>query len=289
MARKKRTIATATTAVAPQTDTKPKERYQDNFQQNFGRKAEEFGKTIESQKRNLLYGLGALVVLAALIGTYFLWSSRTNAAAQSALGKAIETSEAPLVNTAPAAGSTGKQFRTAKERAQAAIPEFQAVVDQYGGNVAEKAKYFIAVNQLSLDRPTGVQQLEELSKSGGEVGTLSKFALAQTRADDGRVDEAIALYKELASASDNVVPKDTVNVELARIYEKQGKKQEAVDLLFSVVKSASEAKDMDGKAIPLSASAQAAKDKLAQLDPEKAKEIPEPATDTPDLGQSGAQ
>ena len=287
MARKKRTIATA--VAQPQADTKPKERYQDTFQQNFGKKAEEFGKSIESQKRNLLYGLGALVVIAALIGIYLLWSSRTDAAAQSALGKAIEISETPLVNTAPAAGSTGKQFRTAKERAQAAIPEFQAVVDQYGGNVAEKAKYFIAVNQLSLDRATGVQQLEELSKAGGEVGALSKFALAQTRVDDGRADDAAALYKELASSSENVVPKDTVNLELAQIYERQGKKQEAVDLLFSVVKAASEAKDADGKAIPLTGSAQAAKDKLTELDAAKAKEIPEPALETPDPGQPSAQ
>ena len=85
--------------------------------------------------------------------------------------------------------------------------------------------------------------------------------------------------------SDSVVSKDTLNLELAKIYEKQGKKQEAVEVLFNMVKAASEAKDLEGKPVSLSPSAQAAKDKLKELDPEKAKEIPEPTPPPLDLGQ----
>lgn len=281
MARKKRSVVTT---VAPQADPKTTARYQDTFQQNFGKKFEEAGRSLEGQKRNLLYGLGALVVLAIVVGIYFTWSSRTNAAAQTALAKAIETSEAAITSNPVPAGSTTKQFKTAKERSQAAIPEFEAVVNTYGGAVGEKAKYFIAVNQLVLDRPAGIQQLEGLVSKSDEVGKLSKFALAQTRVDDGRLDDAAALYKELAGMSDPVVPKDSVNLELAKIYEKQGKKQEAVDILFPLVKTASEAKDLEGKPVTLSPAAQAAKDKLKELDPEKAKEIPEPTPPPLDLG-----
>jgi tetratricopeptide (TPR) repeat protein len=281
MARKKRSVVTT---VAPQADAQKAARYRDTFQQNVGKKFEDVGKSLEGQKRNLLYGLGAVVVLAILIGIYFTWSSRTNAAAQAALSKAIETSEAAISNNPVPAGSTTKQFKTAKERSQAAIPEFQAVADQYGGAVGDKARYFIAVNQLVLDRGVGIQDLETLAAKSDEVGKLSKFALAQTRVEDGRLDDAAALYKELAAMSDPVVSKDTINLELAKIYEKQGKKQEAVDLLFSIVKAASEAKDLEGKPVTLGPSAQAAKDKLKELDPEKAKEIPEPATPSLDLG-----
>ncbi len=284
MARKKRSIVTT---VAPTTEAKSTARYQDSFQQNVGKKFEEVGKSLEGQRKNLIYGIGALVVLAIVVGIFFLWNARTNASAQAALAKAIETAEAPISNNPVPAGSTTKQFKTAKERSQAAIPEFQAVVDQFGGAVADKAKYFIAVNQLNLDRAVGIQELEALTGNSGEVGSMAKFALAQIRAEDGKPDEAVTLYKELAAASNPVVPKDTVNFELAKIYEKQGKKQEAVDLLFSMVKAASETKDLDGKPITLSSSAQAAKDKLKELDPEKAKEIPEPAApEVPDLGQT---
>lgn len=275
MARKKRSIVTT---VAPTAEAKSTARYQDSFQQNVGKKFEEVGKTLEGNRRTLIYGIGALVVLAIVVGIFFAWNSRTNAAAQAALAKAIETAEAPISNNPVPAGSTTKQFKTAKERSQAAIPEFQAVVDQFGGPVAEKAKYFIAVNQLNLDRAAGITEMESLVNAGGEVGTMAKFALAQIRTEDGKPDEAAALYKELAASSDPTIPKDSINLELAKIYEKQGKKQEAVDVLFGIVKKASETKDLDGKPINLSPAAQSAKDKLKELDPEKAKEIPEPAT-----------
>jgi tetratricopeptide (TPR) repeat protein len=282
MARKKRSVVTT---VAPQPDTKGKTKYQDQFQQNFGKKLEDAGKTLGAHKKNLLYGLGVLVVLAVIAGVYFVWSSRTNAAAQAALAKAIETGEAPVTNTPPTVGSTEKQFKSARERSQAAIPEFQAVAEQYGGSVGEKAKYFVAVHQLILDRPVGIEQLEGLARSSDEVGKLAKFSLAQTRIEDGRLDEAATLLQELAAMSDPVMSKDSINLELARVYEKQGKKQEAVDILFNMAKSASEAKDLEGKPITLSPSAQAAKDKLKELDPEKAKEIPEPTPEPLDMNQ----
>lgn len=286
MARKKRSIVTT---VAPQADSKDKPRYQDAFQQNVGKKFEEVGQTIGSHKRNLLYGLAGLVVLGIIAVIFFAWNARTTASAQAALAKAIETSEAPISSNPAPAGSTTKQFRTAKDRAQAAIPEFQLVIEQYGGPVAEKAKYFIAVNQLHLDRSVAVSELESLAKSSSEVGTLSKFALAQTRADDGRTDEAIALYKELLAMPDPIVSKESVSFELARLYEKQGNKPEAVSILFEMVKAASEKKDLQGKSVPLGSAAQAAKDKLKELDPEKAKEIPEPTPEPLDLNQLGIQ
>ena len=253
-------------------------RYQDPFQERAGRVLEDTGKKLEGHGRTILYGLGALAVLGIIGWLIYSYSNRTSSAAQSALGKAIETSQAQVTD-APPAGSTEKTYKSEKERSEAAIQQFQGVVDKFGGPAGEKAKYFIAVNKLITDRAAGIADLEELSKSGGEVGSLSKFALAQTRADDGRVDEAIALYQDLAGSSDPVVSKETINFEIAKLYEKQGKKQEAVNLLFDIVKSATEAKDMDGKSVPLSATAQNAKDKLEQLDPQKAKEIPEQAPD----------
>ncbi len=278
MARKKRSIVTT---VAPETDAKNKPRYKDTFQQNVGKKVEDVGKQLEGQRKNILYGLAALVVLAIVIGIFYNWNSRSKAAAQAALGKAIETAEAQVSSVPPTAGSAAKYFKTSKERSEAAVAEFQAVAEQYGGAVGEKAKYFAAVNQLGVDRPAGVQELESLSKSSDDVGKLAKFALAQTRADDGRPDEAVALYQELLATSDPVVAKDTISLAIADIYEKQGKKPEAVEVLFGIVKAASEAKDLDGKPAMMSPAARNAKDKLKELDPEKAKEIPEPVSETP--------
>lgn len=272
MARKKRRFEPV---AAPATESKDKPRYQDSFQQSVGKTIEDAGKKFEGQGRNMLYGLAALVVLGIIVWIFYAWSGRSDAAAQTALGKAIETSQAPVTDQPVPAGTTVKVFKTENERAEAAIGEFQAVAEKFGGDAGQKAKYFAAVNRLTIDRTAGVQELEALANSNDETGKMAKFALAQAKAGDGRTDEAIVLYQELAAMSDPIVSKETINFELAKLYEKQGKKQEAVDLLFNIVKTANEAKDLEGKPVPLSATAMAAKDKLQQLDPEKAKELPE--------------
>lgn len=274
MARKKRRLEPIE---IPATDSKAKTRFQDDFQSKVGGFFEEIGKKLEGKGKSIAYGVAAFFVLLILAGIFYSWSNRSNAAAQAALGKAIEISNSPISDTPPPAGSTQRVFKTEKERAEAAIAEFQKVADTYGGKVGEKARYFIAVNRLSIDRQAGISELEALSKTGGAVGTLSKFALAQAMAADGKYDDAARLYSELAAESDPIVAKETINFELAKVYEKQGKTSEAVNVLFNLVKTALETKDAEGKPVPLSSTAEEAKAKLESLDPAKAKELPQTA------------
>jgi tetratricopeptide (TPR) repeat protein len=262
--------------------SKPKEKtdYRDPFQEKVGGRVEELGSKFEGQGRNILYGIGALVVIGLLIGIFYIWNSRSNAAAQAALGKAIETSQA-IVSPSPQPGSTQKSFKTERERAEAAVAEFQAVAEKYGGSVGEKARYFAAVNKLTIDRPAAIEDLRNLAGSGDSVGKLSKFALAQALADDGKYDEAVPMLQELANSNDPIIAKETINFDLAKIYEKQGDKQRAADLYFDIAKSASEAKDQDGKPVPMTETARDAKTRLEELDPDRAKQIPEPEPQSP--------
>ena len=282
MARKKRRFeqlqsAAATTAAEP----KDKKAYRDNFQAAVGSKLEDAGKRFEGQGRNILYGLAALGVLLLALGIFYAWNQRNQAEAQTALGKAIDTHEAVVSASPPTAGSTAKTFKTERERAEAAINEFQAVADKFGGDVRDKAKYFIAVNRLSLDRPAAISELETLAQANDEAGKLSKFSLAQVKAADGQLDEAAALYQQLSGMDDPVISKNTVNLELAKIYEKQGKNQEAADLYFNIANNAANAKDSEGKPVPMSQTARDAKEKLEKLDPERAKQIQEPPPESP--------
>ena len=98
---------------------------------------------------------------------------------------------------------------------------------------------------------------------------------------DNRLDDAAGLFKELAGMDNPIIAKDTINFELAKVYEKQGKKQEAADLYFNIAKTASEAKDKDGKPIRMTETASDAKKKLEELDPERAKQIVEPTPESP--------
>ncbi len=277
--RKKRSVAQQFQAPAP--DTKPKTVYQDEFQTGVSRKVEDFGRQLDGKGKTILYGIAAIAVLAVLFGIFSAWNRRSNAEAQTALGRAIETSQAQVTESPDPTNPAAKTFPTEKARSEAAIAEFQAVADKYGNPVKEKAVYFAAVNRLKLDRAAGIQSLADLSKSSGEVGTLSKFALAQANTDDGKLDEAAALYQALAALANPILSKDSINFALAQIYQKQGKTTEAADLYYNLAKPASEAKDANDKPVPMSQTAREAKTKLEQINPERAKEIVEPVTPPP--------
>lgn len=280
MARKKRQIPEQFQSPAPTSD-QPRVVYQDDFQAGVNKKIENLGRQFDGKGRNILYGIAAVAVLAVLIGIFFRWNSRSEAKAQTALGKAIETSQARVSASPAPAGFDGKMFKTEKERAEASIAEFQTVADTYGNPIKDKARYFIAVNRLKVDRPAALLELDGLAKSGGEIATLSKFALAQAKNDDGKPDEAVALYQELVGSANSLLAKDSLNFEIAQIYQKQGKNTEAADLYFNIAKTASEAKNLEGKPIPLSPTAREAKDKLEEINPDRAKEIVEPVPESP--------
>jgi predicted negative regulator of RcsB-dependent stress response len=274
MARKKRRFEQLEAAAAAPEE---KKKYNDPLKIKVNNRLEEVGKNFEGKGKTLMYALAALVLLGLLGFIFTKWNRNASGAAQAELGKAIKISQSQISETGPAPGSTERTFKTEKERSEAAIAEFQSVASKFGGDAAEKAKYFIAVNKLNVDRAAGVQELEAIAGSSSETGKLAKFALAQTRVGDNRLDDAANLFRELAGMSDAVIAKDTINFELAKVLEKQGKPQEAAEIYFNIAKTASEAKDADGKAIRLTETATEAKDKLKELDPERAKQI----VDTP--------
>jgi hypothetical protein len=60
------------------------------------------------------------------------------------------------------------------------------------------------------------------------------------------------------------------------VYEKQGKKKEAGDILFNMVDTARKAKDKDGKAVPESSAVREAAQKLLKIDPTRHAQLTPP-------------
>src|SRR5688572_4915960 len=105
MARKKRIPEAAAVAT-----NEPKERvqYQDAFQSSVTKRVDEVSKTFEGKGKTLLYAIAAGAVLLVLIGIFYLWNRSSDAKAQAALGKAIETSQAYVTSSPVPAGATIK-------------------------------------------------------------------------------------------------------------------------------------------------------------------------------------
>lgn len=225
------------------------------------------GDMLEGKGKAILYALIAAVALGAILLIFNAWRTSKASEARQALGRAIEIAEAPVIEQ-PIAGSSDLSFRTEAERAKRAVEEFRAVETKYSGSTREIARYFAANNLLSLDRPKAIGELQSLSQSSDqEVATLAKFALAQSQEADGKLDEAAALYTELAKLNSPYITAETANLRLASAYEKQGKKKEAADILFNIVEPSRKAKDKDGNPLPPPAAVGEAAKKLEKLDP----------------------
>ena len=248
---------------------------QDKFRDTTMGLFERLGNLLEGRGRTILYGLGGLLVVGLLVLFFVRWSNRKSDEARQALGRAITISTSNVGAPMPGVADTAVTFNSESERSQRAIEEFEKVAAKYGDPYRSQARYFIASNRLAIDRQKAITELTELqNNSVPEVAALSKFALAQVKESDGKLDEAAQIYSDLARMNGSTVSQDTANLKLAKVYEKQGKKKEATDILFNIVDAARKAKGADNQPAPMSAAAREAESELKKLDPERHKQLP---------------
>ena len=237
--------------------------------------ADRLAERAAGRGRQMLYGLAAIVIIAAAAYGIVRWRHKHAEEAEQAMGRAIAINDAEISNS-PAPGSHDPVFSTPQERSERAIQEFEKVAAKYGEPYRSEARYFIVANKLVTDRATAETELQSMSQGSSEIAILAKFALAQTKESDGNLDEAARLYGEVAKAGSGTVTPDIANLRLASVYDKQGKKNEAADLLFSIVITARKAKDKDGKPVPESAASRAAAQQLLKIDPTRHAQLPPP-------------
>lgn len=223
--------------------------------------------------RQVLYVLAGIVLISAVVFGIVRWRHKHSDEAEQAMGRAISIMRADI-SPVPAPNSTEPVFPSEPERAQRAIEEFRKIAAKYGDPYRTEANYFIATNLLVTDRVKGESELQSLIQGSGEVAVLSKFALAQAKEVDGLLDQAASLYTEIAQLNAAIVTPETAKLQLALVYDKQGKKKEAADLLFNIVDAARKVKGKDGKSVLESAAARTAAQKLQGIDPQRFAQLP---------------
>lgn len=235
--------------------------------------ADRLAERVAGRGRQVLYGIGILVLVAGVVYGIVRWRNKHAEEAEQAMGRAIAIQRAEISAT-PNPTSKDPVFSSERERAQRAVEEFQKVMAKYGEPYRTQARYFIATNLLITDHEKGLSELQALSSGSDEVAVLSKFALAQAKETDTKYDEAAALYSEIAKMNSPVVTPESANLRLAEVYDKQGKKKEAADLLFNMVSQARQATDKDKKPIPESAASREATQELLRIDPVRHAQLP---------------
>jgi tetratricopeptide (TPR) repeat protein len=237
--------------------------------------ADRLADRVAGRRTQILYGLIGLIVIAVGIYAIVRWRHTHAEEAEAAMGRAIAINDAEIGASAPP-GSRDPFFTSQQERSERAIQEFEKIAAKYGDPYRTEARYFVATNELVTDRLKAETDLQSLANGSGDVAVLAKYALSQAKEADGNLDQAAALYSQLASANSQVVTPDSANLRLAVVYNKQGKKKESSDILFNIISTARNAKDKDGKPLPESAAAREAAQQLLKIDPDRHAQLPAP-------------
>ena len=130
-------------------------------------------------------------------------------------------------------------FTSAKERAQAAQKQFQAIADKYPHTrTADMAHYFVGVTAANLsDNAAAERNFKEVASKGNrEVAAVAKSALASLYGQTNRTKEAAALYQELINKPTASVSKVAAQLQLAELYQTSNQPLEAKRIYEQVKK-----------------------------------------------------
>ncbi|WP_425358497.1 coatomer subunit epsilon [Terriglobus roseus] len=197
----------------------------------------------------------AVVVLIVIAGVFAFLSSHRSEAASNALAEAMQTYDAPIATPQQPVPAGTRSFSSVEERAKAANVQFAAVADKYSSTDAGRnALYLQGVTAMQTGQNETAEKLLKKSADSWnhDVSTLAEMALAGLYRGTARESLAVEQYNKVIAKPSTLVPAGLAQLELADMYEANGKQAEAKKIYAQI-------KDKD----PKSASAEIATQKLS--------------------------
>src|SRR5580658_619947 len=152
----------------------------------------------ENRSSVLRWVIGAVVAVVLVVAGIVFWNMRT-AAANQALGSALDVYTEPLAT--PGVPDSGT-YTTAAARATEANREFVAIAHNFSAMPqASRAHYFAGVTYTELGQ-YGPAETELKTAEGAwdrNVANLARLALAGLYHQTGRANDAISLYNQLVA------------------------------------------------------------------------------------------
>jgi len=185
--------------------------------------------SVEHRSTLTIAAVVVAVVLTVVVGGWYYLGAQDEKASLD-LSKAVRTMDTQLRPAGSPEQPDFPTFTSAKERAQAAQKQFQAIVDQYPHTrTADMAHYFLGVTAANLSDNTAAERnfKDVISAGNREVAALAKAALASLYGQSNRVKEAVALYQELIAKPTASVSKVTAQLSLAELYHSSNQPLEA--------------------------------------------------------------
>ncbi|HEV2962395.1 MAG TPA: tetratricopeptide repeat protein [Candidatus Angelobacter sp.] len=179
-------------------------------------------------RRNVIFAVSAVLVIALAVVGYLFWNNRQTDQANVLLGKAEKTFLAPLRAAGIPATPNEPSFSSFAERGKQAEKEFKAVADQFPHTKPGKiARYMQAVATMQAgETATAEKELKAVADSGDkDTASLAKFALASLYVSTNRPADAAKIYKDLSDHPSAAISKPHAQLALAEMYETTDPKQ----------------------------------------------------------------
>ena len=213
-------------------------------QDKFAQAAASSASWVTEHRSNVIrWSISIVAALVIVVGGAILWTTRS-AAADTALGAAMDLYSTPLAT--PGAPAQSGVYSTSADRAKAANAKFLDVASKYGMMKQGKmARYFLGLTYEELGQNSNAEAaLKEASGSwDSDVANLARIALAGFYQQNGRSNDAIDLYNQIIAKPSATVSAAVAQLDLADLYVAQGKQDQA-KALWAKVQDA----DKDGAA-----------------------------------------
>ncbi len=198
----------------------------------FAETAKDAADWASGHRRPVIWGIVAVVLVAAAVGGFFAWQSRQSEQANIELSAAMRTFAEPLrpAGAPPVAAGDEPVFSSAADRAKAAAKQFQTIAEKYPLTKPGKiARYLQGVASMQVgDNASAEKLLKDVAGSRNkDVAALAKMALASLYRSTGRQSDAVRIYKELENNPTNTVSKAEAQLAMAAMYESSDPQQAA--------------------------------------------------------------
>ncbi|MGA7219189.1 MAG: tetratricopeptide repeat protein [Candidatus Sulfotelmatobacter sp.] len=190
-------------------------------------------------RNTLAAALVAAVVIAGAVTGGWYYLSAQNEKASLDFSQALRVLDSPIRPAGSPAQPDVPSFESAKERADAAKKQFQAIVDKYPHTrTADMSRYFLGVTAATAgDNSTAESDFKAVSSIGNkEMGSVARLALANLYGNTGRTKDAEGIYQDLINHPTASVSKATAQLQLAELYQSSNQPLDAKRLYEQIKK-----------------------------------------------------
>jgi tetratricopeptide (TPR) repeat protein len=204
----------------------------------------------EHRQKTIVAAVTLVLLVVAIVGGYSFYEHRSTAAA-TAFGSAMQVYQTPIASPTQPVPPGMKTYKSAQERAAAANAQFVQVASQYGLTKDGKlANYFAGLTEMEQGENGPAEEAFKKTASSWDSGlsALGKSSLAQLYQQTNRDAQAIDLYKDLAKGNAATFPPTLAQLQLAELYQSQGKTEDARKIYAQIKDSDKDAKGKPGPA-----------------------------------------